>query len=900
MANPPTGTVTFLFTDIEGSTKRWEQYPQAMKAALRRHDYILRSAIEINGGYVFKTVGDAFCAAFFTPHDALSAALAVQLSLHQAEWSAEIGQVKVRVAMHTGVAEERDGDYFGQPVNRVARLLSAGHGGQTLLSDPAYDLVRDSLPGGISLHDLGERRLKDLIRPERIFQLVSSSLPTEFPPLKTLDSRPNNLPIQHTELIGRKKEVASIVERMGQPKVRLLTLTGPGGTGKTRLVLQAGAELLDGFHDGVFFVNLAPISDPDLVVSTIAQTLGLKETAGQPLVDTLKNYLKEKSLLLLLDNFEQVVEAAPQVNALLEAASQLKVLVTSRVPLKVQGEKEYPVPPLSLPDPKRLPPLERLAQYESVRLFIERATDVKPDFQVNNENAPAVAEICARLDGLPLAIVLAAARIRLLSPQAMLTRLQSHVLSGREGRLKLLTGGSRDLPARQQTLRGTIEWSYDLLSDDEKKLFRRLSVFVGGRTLEAIEAVCNDDGDLQIDVLDGVESLVSKSLLRQEEGVGGEPRFVMLETIHEFAQEKVEESGEAEELRIRHALYFMELAEKAGPQMHGSQQVEWLDRLEEDHNNLRAALDWSQTTTSEGGTELGLRLAGALVRFWEVRGYLTEGRGWLTRTLAHDAVAPHASVDEGKRAAQRARAGALNGAARLAYLQGAEEAAQPLIEESVALSRELGNKADLAVALSNLGFVLLNLEDLVGAQAAHEESLAIRRELVRKEGIATGLANLGLMAAHSGDYHRAWPLLTEGLSLYEELGNKEGRAYTIRHLGFTAHSQSDYKQAGALLRESLIFFWDQGHKRVVAECLAELAAITGGQGEPERAARLFGAAQALYEALGTAMWNINRPLFERDLTTSRAQLDEDDWQEALLEGRAMSLEQAIAYALEQT
>jgi predicted ATPase len=409
-----------------------------------------------------------------------------------------------------------------------------------LLSLPTQELVRDQLPAGTTLRDLGEHRLKDLFRPERVFQVLASGLPSEFPSLRTLNAYRNNLSLQPTPLIGRKREVAEVYERLLRPEVRLLTLTGVGGTGKTRLGLQAAAELTEQFEDGVFFVSLAAIRDPQLVVPAMAATLGVKEAGGQPLLESVEDSLGEKHILLMVDNFEQVIEAAPVVTELLSTASNLKVLATSRIPLRLYGEHEYAVPPLALPDPERLPSVERLTHYEAVRLFVERAQAAKADFSVTNESAPAVAQICYRLDGLPLAIELAAARIKVLSPQKMLGRLGN--------RLKLLTGGARDLPERQRTLRSTIEWSYGLLGEGEKVLFARLSVFAGGRTMEAIEAICDAEGDLPVDVLDGLSSLVDKSLLKQEEGAGGEPRFVMLETIHEFAREKLQESEESEDI----------------------------------------------------------------------------------------------------------------------------------------------------------------------------------------------------------------------------------------------------------------------------------------------------------------------------------------------------------------
>src|SRR5215216_1569219 len=497
----------------------WESNVPAMQVALARHDEILRGATEQHGGYVFKTIGDAFCCAFRTAPDALETSLFAQRALlSKVGWPEETGPLLVRMALHTGTTEERDGDYFGPPVNRVARLLSAAHGAQVLLSLPTHEMVRDQLPAGTSLTDLGEHRLKDLFRPERVFQLSTPELPSEFPHLRTLEAYRNNLSLQPTPLVGREKEVSEVRDLLRSEETRLLTLTGPGGIGKTRLALQAAADLLDDFSDGAFLVPLATLTEAELFFSAVAETLGVRETGEQSLDESLKDYLHERRLLLVLDNFEQVLGAAPAVTQLLAAAPGLKVLATSRAPLGLYGEHEFPVPPLTLPDLKRPPPLERLTQYEAVGLFVERARAVKPDFSITNESAPAVAEICVRLDGLPLAIELAAARIKMLPPKAMLPRLSS--------RLKLLTGGARDLPVRQRTLRGAIEWSHTLLGDGEKTLFARMAVFSGGRTLEAVEAVCDAQGDLPVDTFEGVSSLLDKSLLRQEEGPEGEPRFV--------------------------------------------------------------------------------------------------------------------------------------------------------------------------------------------------------------------------------------------------------------------------------------------------------------------------------------------------------------------------------------
>jgi predicted ATPase/class 3 adenylate cyclase len=918
MAGLPTGTVTFLFTDIEGSTRMWESDAKRMQVALARHDEILRSTTEEHGGHVFKTVGDAFCCAFPTAPNALEAALEAQRTLLSQEWG-ETGPLRVRMALHTGAAEERGDDYFGPPLNRVARLLSAAHGGQVLLSAASQEMVRDQLPAGSVLMDLGERRLKDLFRPERVFQLTANGLPSAFPPLRTLESHPNNLPLQPTPLVGREREVEEISERLRSEEVRLLTLTGPGGTGKTRLALQAAADLLEEFEDGVFFITLAAITDPELVPSTIAGALGVMESAEQPLLETLKSFLQQKHLLLLLDNFEQVLEGAPVVGELVAADPKLKILATSRIPLRLYGEQEYMVPPLALPDPRVLPPVKVLTQYEAVRLFVERARAVKADFEVTNESAPAVAEICARLDGLPLAIELAAARIRILPPQKMLERLSN--------RLKLLKGGPRDLPTRQQTLRGTIDWSYELLEEDEKTLFGRLSVFSGGRTLEAIEEICDPEGDLE--ALDGVESLLEKSLLRQEVGPGGEPRFVMLETVHEYAREKLGESGEAEVMRGAHAEYFLALAKDAEPALKGPEQLEWLERLEAEHDNLRAALGWA--LESKDG-ELALRLAGALWWFWFVHGHLRESRAWLEAALAEGAALS---------SAPKVRAKAITGAGRLALEVGELEWARALLEEGVQLFRKAGDEAGLAEALDNLGIaaafsgelekakplfeeslalyrgaangwgvgeVLNNLAQVARIQdkddtslALYEESLATRRKVGDKRGIAMSLLNMGAVWVTRSEYERAAKLTEDSLVLYRELGDKATVVENLANLGELELERGNLKQAERHLREGLILSKIAGHRMPMLYSLLGFGRLAEKRGELLRSARLFGFMIEAPEAtfFHHLMNSSEKARLESSIATVRSRLGEVAWEEAYGEGRSMTLDEAVSYALEE-
>ncbi len=909
----PTGTVTFLFTDIEGSTRLWERDAAAMQSAITRHDEILNSAIEAQGGFVFKTMGDAFCAAFATATDALQAALAAQRALHAEEWEEEC-VILVRMALHTGVVEERDGDYFGPPLNRVARLLSAAHGGQTLLSLPAQELVRDLLPVGVELRDFGEHRLKDLARPERVYQLVATSLPADFPPLRTLESRPNNLPMQPTLLVGREREVEEVRGRLLAPEVRLLTLTGPGGTGKTRLALQAAADLLDEFEDGVFFVPLAAVTDPDHFFTEIAGALGLQERGDVSLRDALKEYLGRREILLVLDNLEQILTAVPLVGELRSAAPRLKVLATSRIPLGIYGEHEYAVPPLSIPDPKRLPSVKVLSQYEAVRLFIERAEAAKADFEITNENAPAIAEICARLDGLPLAIELAAARIKLLPPKAILTRLAN--------RLKLLTGGAKDLPARQRTLRGAIEWSHDLLEEGERTLFARLAVFSGGRTIEAIEAICDAEGDLPVDALDGVSSLLDKSLLRREEGPEDEPRFVMLETIHEYAREKLQQSGEAEEIGRAHAQYFLALAEEAAPELTGPDQVPWTDRLEAEHDNLRAALSWS---LEAGDSEAALRIGGALWRFWGVRGHFSEGRRWLSTSLARGEAAPSsvrarallAVGDLARRQGDYTRAEDLE--ASLSLYREAEdtrgevyalcflgwialdrsdlERAEGLLEESLALSREAGTARDVSVVLNALAVLEVYRGDYAHANALQEESLSLAREAGDIRSVANYTVNLGWTAAITGKYERAETFLHEAQDLFWELGDRNMAALCDRLFGFVALSRNDLDRAQILSVKAIRGLQELAEAPGIDFALDVLAGVAALRGEIGKAAQLWGAAMATREANNIPWLPEERAMIEPHIDAARTRLDEAVWREEWEKGRSMTLDQAVGYAL---
>ena len=629
----------------------------------------------------------------------------------------------------------------------------------------------------------------------------------------TTENHPNNLSGQITPVIGRTAEIAEIKRILQDDGQRLLTLTGPGGTGKTRLAVQVAADLLSEFADGVFLVSLGSINERALVASEIAQTLGLKETGDTPIRETLKSHLHSRQMLLVLDNFEQVVAAATLVSELLSACPQLKILVTSRVVLHVRGEQELPVQPLDLPDVHRLPPLASLCDYSAVKLFVDRARAIKPDFVLTDNNAQAVAEICAHLDGLPLAIELAAARIKLLSPKSMVARL--------DNRLKLLVGGASDLPEHQQTMRTTIDWSYDLLNAQEQKLFEWLSVFASGFTLQAAESIAGDK--LQLDVLEGLLSLVNQSLIRQKEEPAGDPRFWLLEIIREYGSEKLHASAELPALYRAHANYFVSLAERAEPELTGADQAAWLNQLESEHENIRAALKF---LLDSGDGETAARLAAAFWRFWLVRGYLSEGRQQLQR-IASAAVAADT------------RAKILMGAGTLAQNQTDYSAARSLFEESLAIWRQIGNKKGIATLLHNLGWMAWRQSDYDTAHRLSAEALALHREIGNKLGMAHSLNNLGWVAHHRGDYAAAQDFHEQSLAIRRELGDQRAVAFALTNLGWAVQKQGDYERSLSLIREARESFREVGDKQLLAFSSLIMANALHEYGDPPEAKKLL-------------------------------------------------------------
>ncbi len=819
----PTGTVAFLFTDVEGSTRLWETDRAAMAVAIERHLTLLRQAVAAHGGTLFKVVGDGTQSAFRTVPEALAAGVDAQLALRAEPWPSPFAALPVRTAVHCGVAVPRDGDYLAPCLNRLSRLLDAGFGGQILLSETAAGMASEALPPLVTLRDLGPHRLRDLLGTEPVFQALRPGLPTEFPPLRTLDRAPNNLPVQLTSFVGRETEVAQAAAILAGD-CRLLTLTGPPGVGKTRLALQVAAELVEEFPDGVAFVALAPLTSPEQVPGAIAGALTLPEEPGRPVADALRDHLAERRHLLLLDNFEHLLAAAPLVGDLVATCARLAVLTTSRAPLHLRGEREFAVAPLPLPEPETDP-----AANEAVRLFAARAVVVDHRFRLDRETAEVVAGICRRLDGLPLAIELAAARTKLLPPAAILRRL--------ELQLPTLAAGPRDAPARQRTLHDTVAWSHALLDDAQRRLFRRLAVFAGGCTLASAEAVANHDGALGPDLLDALAVLADGSLIRRAESADdAEPRFTMLQLLRDFAAEQLDLAGEREPVQAALREHLLDLVAQAGPGLLGPEQAAWLDRLDAEHDNLQADLhrpDADPTST--------LRLAAGLRHFWRIRGHYEAGLATLTAALA-------AAGAEDAPAALRAEAH--QGPGFLALDAGDYDGAERGFATALALREAADDLAGSAEPLRGLGLVALNRHDLERAQSLNERALAAAHAADDARAVAFALHNLGVIARERGDLAAARAHFTESLSRWTALGDQMWTAQCQLGLGIVDRIEGNDRQARSNFEACLAGSARIADQYGVGQASVQLGHLARQAGNAAEAASRYRAAVDAYRSVG--------------------------------------------------
>jgi predicted ATPase/class 3 adenylate cyclase len=896
----PAGTVTMLFTDVEGSTRLLHALgADHYRAQLDLHDRLLRTAFTSHGGVEVATQGDSFFVAFPTAIGAIAAAVDGQRALFDARWP-HGNPMRVRMGLHTGEPTLAGRQYFGIDVHLAARIMASGHGGQVLASQSTAQLAADAQA---QLRDLGVHRLKDIADPQRLYQVLVPGLSADFPPIKSLDNRPTNLPAELTPLVGRRRQRTDLQALLERDDVRLLTLTGAGGVGKTRLSLAAAGDWRDGHAGWTFVVELAPIVDAGLVASTVAETLGLQRAPEESATDVLRRRLADHAALLVLDNFEHILEAGPWCSELLATCPSLRLLVTSRAPLRVSVEHEYPVPPLALPTDAGLA-ADEAAETEAVELFAERARRVRHGFVLDADTVPVVAEICRRLDGLPLAIELAAARARLLSPRAMLARLQQP--------LALLESGARDLPARQRTMRATIGWSFQLLPADGQRALAEVAIFAGGCALDAAEAVAH----ATIDILEG---LVEANLLRLGEDRDGEPRFAMLETIRQFGLEALSARGEADVVAARHARFFAELVRRTAGEPYTADVSAGLALLEVEHDNLRGALRW---TTAGGDPALGVELAGRLTEFWDVRGHVAEGREWLQATL-----------QVGDLAADADRARALLGSARLALIQDDHAAARKPAQESLELYRKLDDPSGIVRSLPHLAWVhdlagehdealrlceeavalahqrgvpawehgralnflamhLLGVGDLDRAAEIERQSLALRRQLGDTRGTVISLSNLSEIALANGDVKSACALSTECLSLSRDLGYSEMLAVSATQLGVVSLVRGDLARAAEHLRTALKEVRQHRRAQVVADAAKATSVLAAQRDNPQDAVRLW--------AWGTQIAAYAPPydaVLTRLSSAAAAPLPGAERTDAEATGRSLSEDEAIQLAL---
>jgi predicted ATPase/class 3 adenylate cyclase len=937
MNSLPSGTVTFLFTDIEGSTKLAQQFPDAMPALLARHNELLRKAIETHHGFLFRVVGDSFSVAFHTASDALNAALEAQRLLQNESWTP--APIRVRMGIHTGTAHlevhANESSYSGYTTLALTqRIMSAGHGGQILLSQSVFDLVQERLPDHVQLIDMGERQLKDVFRLEHIYQVASPDIQSDFPPLKTLETFKHNLPQQLTSFIGREREIEEAKKLL--TRTRILTFTGPGGTGKTRLSLQVAADQIVNFKDGAWLVELAPLADPTYIISTIASIFKLREAQGTTLHDVLLDYLRGKQLLLILDNCEHLVESCAKLSdQFLHTCPNLKIIASSREALGIDGETVYRVPSLSLPSTQGGVLREAsskgdaaedggmsksLMDYEATRLFVERATKAEPQFRLTETNASFVTQICHRLDGIPLAIELAAARVKLFTPEQIAARL--------DDRFKLLTGGSRSALPRQQTLRALIDWSYQTLNETEQRALRWLAVFSGGWTFEAAESVLGES-----EAMDDLSGLINKSLVIVEEQEG-ESRYRYLETIRQYAMEKLLESGDAVNARNRHLAHFLAYSRRAEEHFRTLQRLQWMNRLEVEHDNLRSALGWAL----ESDPESALQMVCLLSAFWMSHNYLTEGCNWCQAAITR---AEESSLDRDKIAKTHARVYAV--LALLSVNRGDHHTGQIAAKQSVALARGLDDQIILVNALTFLGFSSAFLGDITLAFDSLHEAEDICRNLGYREELANVLQALAYitmevhgpdaaeqlqsymeesLALSQGSMDLEAAVRTEGLlarlaffrgdlpearkhadlmlDLHREMGDYLSVTGHQSEMAHAARQLGNFEEALALYRETIQEWQEIGHRGAVAHQLECFAFIAKAQAQKERAIKLLSAAEALREVSNSPRTPMERVEYDKEVSELRAKMNEKTFASLWAEGRSMTIEQTIELALEKT
>ncbi len=905
----PTGTVTFLFTDVEGSTQRWETHRSAMPAAVKRHDELLRSFIESNGGFVFKTIGDAFCGVFDEVASAINAALDIQRALAKEDFSA-VGGLGVRIALHTGTCDERNGDYFGPTVNRVARLLSVGHGGQILLSDATSALAKVDLPTRVSLRDLGGHRLKDLSNPEHVHQLVAADLPAEFPALRSLDAISNNLPIQVTSFRGREEEMNEVSRAL--EATRLVTLFGAGGVGKTRLALQVAAEVLDRFPDGVWYLELASTADPDFVPSVIAGLLNAPENPERSATDTLLNFLKRKRMLLIFDNCEHVIdEASKLAAAILHNCPDVRILATSRQAFNIAGEDVVRVASLGAPDTAKAVSAQDALRFGAVALFVDRATSVNRSFRLTDDMAPIVADICRRLDGIPLAIELAAARVKVLSIPHLAQRLSE--------RFRILSSGDRTALKRQQTMRALIDWSYDLLTDPEKQIFRRLAIFSGDFSLDAVSDVCAGGDIDSLDILDLISSLVDKSLVVAETG-GSIERYRLLESTREYGLEKLSESGERDQLAQRHAQYYLKLAREGDAAFPNEQRTTWLPRMKAELDNFRGVLDWALVKKQD--VALGAELAALASLVWWDAGFDPEGRRWVQAALAFEpqlsepvrakawlALAPLTAGKESYEASTHAmqlfeqlgdrKAAALakiqHGFALFQIGRGSE-GVQPVTEAVSTLRSEAGPRS-LAIALTIMGLILWIEGDVDAGRRGYSEAINLAKASGDDRRVAIVLQNLAELECRAGNIGRAIELVEESKPFYVRAHDDLGLAQLSNNLAQYYVLQERYAEALTVVRWSARYVHEVDLPYHAAVGLQTLALLLAVNGDARTSSRILGFVDQAYQQLGVQREPTEAMILERLLERLQADLSEADVTTLRAEGSTLTEEQALDTAL---